>query len=78
MKGLENDALLFRRNANSRVRDLGGERDLIISEIRPGSVMGADRYPPAAWRELDGILNEVPEDLLEPSRVGIDVVVNGP
>ena len=32
---------------------------------------------PPQRRELDGILDEVPEDLLEPGRVGVDVVLGG-
>ena len=45
-------------------------RDLLI---RPA----ADAHATAVRRELDGVLQEVPEDLLEPGRVGFDPVGRG-
>ncbi|CAA9379130.1 MAG: hypothetical protein AVDCRST_MAG64-500 [uncultured Phycisphaerae bacterium] len=42
-----------------------------------GRVGRPDRHPPAGRRELDRVLQQVPQDLLGPGRVGPDVVPPG-
>ena len=46
-----------------------------VAPRSPRLVAGPDRDRPALGRELDGVLDQVPEDLLQPGRVGVDVVV---
>ena len=64
----------LRLDADAGVDDLDDDPVLRPS---PALVAGADGDRPALGGELHGVLDQVPEHLLEPGRVGVDVVVPG-
>ena len=72
-EGLENKALLLRRDPDAGVLDLDAEPDLFVGP--PGHVDGNDDF--TLVRELDGVAQEVGQDLPEPARVADQPVGDG-
>ena len=56
-------------DADAGVGDLDDDAPIVVRVERP------DGDRPALGRELDGVLDQVPEDLLEPGRVGVGPVL---
>ena len=75
LKGVEDALQCLRRNADAGVAD--SHPDPLAARARAGDVFGAHGHFPALGGELGGIVQEVPEDLLEAPAVADDVMGSG-
>jgi hypothetical protein len=73
LEGIEDLGEQIGLDADAGVLDL----DHQVRPARVDFVAGTDRDHAAGGGELDGVLDQVPEDMLQPSGVGVEVVVSG-
>ena len=75
LQDVEDPGKSLRLDADAGVADLDRSGRHAVRSVRvPLAIAGPDRDPASGGGELDRVLDQVPEDLLEPDRVGVDVV----